>query len=147
MYIQLISILSNSCIFRVHSIPDVPFEWKHVFVLDKDGRRSCRGNEWKEILEVGKLWRGAFQVQMNHTTSGYVPGSRMLGVWTISTLGKFISGSICLEKLHLAPTPHLVPSGLESGRSESGMGSILDMSISVPPPSGATFLLLGMKFT
>ena len=88
---HLILIVSNSYIFRAYSIPDVPFEWKHVFVLDKDGRRPCRGKEWKEILEVGQLWRGAFQVQMNHTTSGYIPGSRKLG-------------SICFQKL-LLPRP------------------------------------------
>ena len=68
--------LCRSCIsFRDHCDPDVSFEREHVLVFDEDGRRSRRGEEGKEVLEVSELWRGAFQVQMDHATSRYVSGN------------------------------------------------------------------------
>ena len=68
--------LCRSCIsFRDHCDPDVSFEREHVLVFDEDGRRSRRGEEGKEVLEISELWRGAFQVQMDHATSRYVSGN------------------------------------------------------------------------
>lgn len=134
------------CVVR-GDIPDVSSEGKHVLVLYEDSRRSRRGEEGKEVLEVSQLWRGAFQVQMDDATSRYVSGSTGIEEAYRKTRFKFSLHVLRLSSVLKDLSPYLVPSGLVSGKSESGIGSILDMSTSLPPSAESTLLLLGMKLT
>ena len=75
---------------------------------------------------------------MDDATSRYV---------SASVIGIKICLHLPVEVVLKVLSPHLVPSGLVSGKSESGIGSILDMSISLPSSAESTLLLLGMKLT
>ena len=97
------------CVVR-GDIPDVSSEGKHVLVLYEDSRRSRRGEEGKEVLEVSQLWRGAFQVQMDDATSRYVSGSTGIEEAYRKTRFKFslhvrTKTKFCFERSQSIPCP------------------------------------------